>query len=223
MTATAFDNLDDYLALPRVSGLAVSADGSRVVTTVAELNDKRTEYVSAIWEVDPAGERPARRLTRGANGDSSPAFTVDGDLLFVSSRPTAENTDDSEKPPASLWRLPAGGGEAIEVLSMPGGVSVVRTARGADATVVVAPLLPSARDVDDDRRLRDLRKDNKVNAILHSGYPVRLLGQGPRPGRTAPVRRERTYAISPHSPAQRCAEPVATTPHSTSAPTADSW
>ena len=95
MTATAFDNLDDYLALPRVSGLAVSADGSRVVTTVAELNDKRTEYVSAVWEVDPAGERPARRLTRGANGDSSPAFTVDGDLLFVSSRPAA---DDAEAP-----------------------------------------------------------------------------------------------------------------------------
>jgi len=171
MTATAFDNLDDYLALPRVSGLAVSADGSRVVTTVAELNDKGTEHVSAVWEVDRAGERPARRLTRGPNGDFSPAFTADGDLLFVSSRPTADNTD---KPPASLWRLPAEGGEAVEVLSMPGGVSVVRTARGADAAVIGAPLLPSARDVEDDRRLRDLRKANNVNAILHSGYPVRF-------------------------------------------------
>ena len=81
MTATAFDNLDDYLALPRVSGLAVSADGTRVVTTVAALNDKRTEHVSAVWEVDPAGERPARRLTRSANGDSSPAFTVGNGLV----------------------------------------------------------------------------------------------------------------------------------------------
>lgn len=45
---TPFDDLDDYFALPRVSGLAVSPDGSRVVTTVAELNDKRTEYISAI-------------------------------------------------------------------------------------------------------------------------------------------------------------------------------
>ena len=170
VTATAFDNLDDYLALPRVSGLAVSADGSRVVTTVAELNDKRTDYVSAIWEVDPTGERPARRLTRGSNGDSSPAFTVDGDLLFVSSR----STGDADKPPASLWRLPAEGGEAVEVLSMPGGVTVVRTARGADATVIGAPLFPSARDADDDRRLRDLRETNNVSAILHSGYPVRF-------------------------------------------------
>src|ERR1700721_936056 len=174
MTATAFDNLDDYLALPRVAGLAVSADGSRVVTTVAELNDKRTDYVSAIWEVDPAGENPARRLTRGSNGDSAPAFTVDGDLLFISSQPTAENADGADKPPASLWRLPAGGGGAREGAAIPGGGSLVPTPPNAAATVIGAPLLPSARDVEDDRRLRDLRKDNNVSAILHSGYPVRF-------------------------------------------------
>ena len=106
MTATPFHDLDDYIALPRVSGLAVSPDGSRVVTTVAELNDKRTEYVTAVWEVDPAGQSPARRLTRGAKGESSPVFTADGDVLFVSVRPT----DDDDKPPAALWRLPAAGG-----------------------------------------------------------------------------------------------------------------
>jgi dipeptidyl aminopeptidase/acylaminoacyl peptidase len=174
MTATAFDNLDDYLALPQVSGLAVSADGSRLVTTVAELNDKRTERVTAVWELDSTGEQPARRLTRGATGDSSPAFTADGDLLFVSSRPSADDIAGSTKPAPSLWRLPAGGGEAVEALSMPGGVSAVRTARDADATVVVAPLFPAARDVEDDRRLRTLRKDNKVDAVLHTGYPVRF-------------------------------------------------
>jgi dipeptidyl aminopeptidase/acylaminoacyl peptidase len=174
VTATPFENLDDYLALPRVSDLAVSADGSRVVTTVAELNDKHTAYVSTIWELDPTGDRPARRLTRGPNGDSAPVFTVDGDLLFVSSRPSGENADGTGKPPASLWRLSADGGEATEVLSMPGGIEAVRTARGADAVVVRAPLLPSARDVDDDKRLRDLREASQVNAILHAGYPVRF-------------------------------------------------
>jgi hypothetical protein len=62
---------------------------------------------------DPTGRAPAYRLTRGANGESSPAFSVDGDLLFVSSRRTSDMPDD-EKPPASLWRLAAGGGEAVE-------------------------------------------------------------------------------------------------------------
>jgi dipeptidyl aminopeptidase/acylaminoacyl peptidase len=172
MIATGFDNLDDYLALPRVSGLAVSADGSRLVTTVAELNENRTEYVAAVWEIDPTGRQPARRLTHSAKGESSPAFTGDGDLLFVSARPTPGSTDD-DKPPASLWRLPANGGEAVEVLSMPGGVNVVRTACAADATVVGSPLLAAAPGVDDDRRLRDLRKKREVTAILPTGYPVR--------------------------------------------------
>ena len=166
---TPFDDLDEFLALARASGLAVTPDGSRVVTSIAELDDKRTEFVSAIWELDPDGRQPARRLTRGAKGESSPVFTADGDLLFVAARPTEED----DKPPASLWRLPAAGGEAVEVLALPGGVDGVRAARTAAVSVVAAKLLRSASDVDEDKRLRTLRNDNKVSAVLHSGYPVR--------------------------------------------------
>lgn len=169
MTATPFDDLDDYIALPRVSGLAVSPDGTRLVTTIAELNDKRTEYVSAVWELDPTGQRQARRLTRGAKGESSPVFTAAGDVLFVAARPT----EDDDKPPASLWRLPAAGGEAVETLALPGGVDAVRAARDADVAVARGPVLPSARSIDEDRRLRDQRKDNKITAIMHTGYPIR--------------------------------------------------
>jgi len=166
---TPFDDLDEFLALPRVSGLAVAPDGSRVVTSIAELNEKRTEFVSAIWELDPAGTQPARRLTRGAKGEASPSFTADGDLLFVAARPS----EDDEKPPAALWRLPAAGGEAAEALALPGDIDSVRCARTAPVTVVAAKLLRSASSVDEDKRLRTLRKDNKVSAVLHSGYPVR--------------------------------------------------
>lgn len=166
---TPFDDLDTYLALPRVAGLAVSPDGDRLVTTISELNTEGTEYVTAIWELDPAGEQPARRLTRGAKGEAGPVFTADGDLLFVAARPAP----GEEAPPAALWRLPRAGGEAIEELTAPGGVGGVHTARRADRTIVTAPLLPSATGIDDDKRLRSLRKDNKVSAILHSGYPVR--------------------------------------------------
>src|SRR5262249_45382155 len=141
----------------------------RVVTTISELNEKRTEYVTAVWELDPEGVRPARRLTRGAKGESSPVFTSDGDVLFVAVRPT----EDDDKPPAALFRLPASGGEAVEVFSPPGGVDGVRTARHASRSVLRTPLMPSADNLDDDRRLRTLRKDNKISAILHTGYPIR--------------------------------------------------
>ena len=169
MTPTPFHDLDDFFTLPRVSGLAVSPDGSRVVTTIAELSDKRTEFISAVWELDPAGQRPARRLTQGAKGESAPAFTAANDLLFVAARPT----DDDDKPPASLWRLPAAGGEATQVLDLPGGIDAVYAAREADVTLVGTSMLPSATGIDDDKRLRALRKDNKVTAVLHTSYPVR--------------------------------------------------
>jgi dipeptidyl aminopeptidase/acylaminoacyl peptidase len=169
MSETPFSDLDDFLALPRVSALAVSPDGSRIVTTVSELNEKRTDYVNAVWELDPAGRLPARRVTRGAKGESSPVFTSSGDLLFVAVRPT----EDDDKPPAAVWKLPAAGGEAVEVLALPGGVEAVKAARNAERAVVRAPFLPSSRDIDEDRRLRSLRKDNKITAILHAGYPIR--------------------------------------------------
>ncbi|BBZ29427.1 peptidase S9 [Mycolicibacterium madagascariense] len=167
-----FADLDAFLDLPRVSGLAVSPDGSRAVTTIGELDAKRTGFVTAVWELDVTGQRPARRLTRGVKGESSPVFTSRGDLLFLATRETP-GADGDDEPTASLWRLPADGGEAQAVLDLPGGIDAVHTARDADVTLVTAARLPSARDADDDRRLRAVRRDAKVTAILHTGYPVR--------------------------------------------------
>ena len=178
MTPTPFHDLDDFLALPRVSGLAVSPDGSRVVTTIAELNDKRTEFISAVWELDPAGEGPAEAVDPRHQGRVGTGVHRGNDLLFVAARPT----DEDDKPPASLWRLPAAGGEAIRVLDLPGGVDAVYAAREADVTLVGTTMLPSATDIDDDKRLRALRKDAKVTAVLHTGYPVRQWDHDIGPG-----------------------------------------
>src|SRR5829696_4376945 len=108
-STSPFHDLDAYVALPRLSGLALSLDGARLVTGVTTLNPKRTKYVTALWEVDPTGERPARRLTRSAKGESGARFTPDGSLLFVSARPDpdAEEPDDEEAP-AALGVFPPG-------------------------------------------------------------------------------------------------------------------
>jgi len=171
---TPFSNLDEYVALPRVSGLVLSPDGSRLVTQVSTLNKDGTKAHTALWEVFPTRARPARRLTRSAQGESGAAFTPDGDLLFTSSRPDVDTKDadkDAEVP--ALWLLPAGGGEARVVAVHPGGVAGVRTARSSPAVVFASDMLPSATNAAEDERLRTLRKDTKVSAILHDGYPVR--------------------------------------------------
>jgi len=166
-----FHDLDQYVAMPRLGGLAMSHDGTRLVTTVSTITKAGTGYATALWGVDPQGEHPAYRITRSAKGEAGAAFSRDGTLYFTSARPNPENDDDH--PEASLWEIPAGGGEARVVLSRPGGVGQVLCAREADVTLVVAGLLPGATDEKTHAAIHKARKDGGVQAILHDGYPVR--------------------------------------------------
>lgn len=170
---TPFADLQSFVALPRLAGLALSPDGSRLVTTVAGLDRDRTAWRPALWEVDPAGEAPAHRLTRGPKGESSPVFTPEGDLLFVSARPDPDTSADAPET-AALWSLPAGGGEAHVVRARPGGISAPLVAREAGTLLVTSATLPGAVTGDDDAARRRARTEKKVSAILHDGYPVRF-------------------------------------------------
>ena len=152
---TPFHDLEHYLSVPRVGGLTLSPDGKRLVTTVATLNGKGTEYVTALWELDPAGEKPARRITRSAKGEAGAAFAANGDLYFTSARPDPEAPD--EDPVSALWLLPAGGGEARVVHSRAGGVNAVLAAKDADATFVVAEVLAGSTDEENDKERRKTR------------------------------------------------------------------
>jgi len=181
---TPFHDLDEYVRLPRMSGLALSPDGSRLVTQVSTLNHDGTKTHTALWEVYPTRARPARRLTRSAQGETGAAFTPDGDLLFTSSRPNADAADEENDDTLALWVLPAGGGEARIVANRPGGVGDVRTARSSYAVVFTTNMLPRATDGKEDERLRTLRKEQKVTAVLHEGYPVRLWDKDLGPGAT---------------------------------------
>jgi dipeptidyl aminopeptidase/acylaminoacyl peptidase len=186
---TPFHDLDHYLAIPRVSGLSLSPDGRRLVTTVSTLNGKGTEYATALWELDPAGVKQARRITRSAKGEAGAAFAANGDVYFASARPDPDSPEGD--PINALWLLPADGGEARVVLSRPGGVGAVLTAKAADAAFVVAEVLAGSVDEEDDAERRKARKDNKVAAILHSEYPVRYWDADLGPGQP------RIFAVEP--------------------------
>lgn len=181
--STAFHDLAAFLALPRVSSLALSPDGTRLVTVVQELSTDGTRFIGALWDVDPSVERPARRLTRSGRGESAPAFQPDGTLLFLSARPVADPGDgEDDKPEAALWSLPAGGGEAVRLLARPGGISEYATAAGASRIGLAASLLPGAANAEQDARLREARQKAKVSAILHESTPVRRWDHDLGPG-----------------------------------------
>jgi dipeptidyl aminopeptidase/acylaminoacyl peptidase len=170
--SSPFLSLSDFVAIPRLGALALSADGSRLAVSVQTLDAEKKKWQSALWEVDPAGSRPARRLTRSAPGESSPVWAPDGSLLFTSARPDPDATEDGEHTPA-LWSLPAHGGEARLVVTRPGGIASLAVAADSGDVVVAAATMPggSATEADEERRKK--RKDAGVSAILHESYPIR--------------------------------------------------
>ena len=169
-----FADLAAYVAVPRLGGLALSPDGTRLAVGVQTLDTDRTAWQSALWEVDPAGRREPRRLTRSAKGESRPAWTPDGSLLFTSPRPDPGRSDgDDDEPRPALWSLPPGGGEARPVASRPGGIGGLLVAADSGDVVLVADTLPGGADGEDDERRRKERKEAGVTAVLHDRYPVR--------------------------------------------------
>ncbi len=170
-STSPFADLDAYVALPRTSSLLLSPSGDRLVTSVATLDAERARYVPSLWEVDPGGVRPARRLTHSDKGETAVSFLPDGGVLFTSARPGAGQDDDA---PPALWLLPAGGGEARVVAVRPGGIGGAVAAREEGTVVLTSATLPAATGSEDDERRRKARKDLKVSAILHEGYPVRF-------------------------------------------------
>src|SRR6187402_364738 len=173
MASTPFDSLDDYIALPRIEALALSPDGERVILTVAVLKKDGTAYERSLWSVPSDGSGSPKRLTRSAKGEAGAAFTASGDILFVSARPDADGEADDES--GQLWLLPATGGEARAVTRLAGGAGqIAATAEASDRVVIGAELLPGADTLEAEAKLRKLRKDKKVSAILHDAYPVRF-------------------------------------------------
>jgi dipeptidyl aminopeptidase/acylaminoacyl peptidase len=172
---TSFDDLHDYVAMPRLSGLRLSPDGTWLAATVAALSPDGKKFSSSIWRIC-AGDQPAVRLTRSAEGESNPEFLPDGSLLFLSRRPgqapgAPAAGDDKDKP--ALWLLPPGGGEARPIVAPPSGVTGLATARDAMRAVLVSPMLPGVTGTDEDAQRRQARSDAGVTAILHESFAVR--------------------------------------------------
>jgi dipeptidyl aminopeptidase/acylaminoacyl peptidase len=164
-----FDDLGAFTALPRLTGLTLSLDGSRLVAVLQQPDAKGARYTSSLWNLDLDGDAPTR-LTHSDKGETAPAFRPDGSLLFVSSRPDVAGSGDDEDDGA-LWCLPAAGEPSV-LSRRPGGLGGPVVAAGSGDVVLSGSRLTYSSD-DDDAARRSTRKDRKISAILHTGMPIR--------------------------------------------------
>lgn len=158
---------DRLVAQPRPTDLALAPDGTRLILSVQALDETGSRYTSELWEVDPAGEKDPRRVPGSRQGDSAPAFSADGTLLFLADRGSGES---GEEPGPSVWSLPERG-EAERIAQHPGGTTAFTAAARADALAWTAALLPGAADARTHAELLGRRRRAGVSAVLHEVAP----------------------------------------------------
>ena len=166
--------VEHMLRLPRLSSLHLSPDGRRLVVAVGRVGPEGTKMLTSLWQVDPAGVVPARRLTSSVAGEASEmAFLPDGSLLFISARPDPDAKPDPDRKISALWLLPPDGGEARLLAAPEGGITGIAAAREAATVVVGVAMHRGAIDFEADAARAKARKDAGVEALLFDDYPIR--------------------------------------------------
>src|SRR5699024_11197718 len=137
-------SIETLLDATRLAALETTR-GGRILAKVSSPDAKGTSYRSALVEID--GERLVP-LTRGSASVGAVAEAED----------------------AQLWALPVRG-EARELAARPGGFGGLTVA--GRHLVAELKVHSQAADEAEHRELSSQRKDAKVTAALHAGFPTR--------------------------------------------------
>ena len=177
MTHSAFDAaLSPLLDASRLTGVSVVA--GRVVTTVQQLTQDRTGYVTQLWDVT---EHPMQ-LTFADESVSAVEPARDGRIFFLSSRDSAAADPDAPAAAgAKLWVLPTMGEPSI-VAQRAWGFSGLQVAN--DKLVVAMQWHSGAATHQEHEELAATRDKAQVSGVVYSQFPTRYWNQDLPQGRT---------------------------------------
>jgi len=103
--------VEDLVRLERVGSPALSPDATRVVYTVRSTNMEKNKGNTQLWMLDlrNASAKPVR-LTQGDASSTDPEWSAKGDAIYFLSARSGSS---------QVYRMPAGGGDAVKVTDLP--------------------------------------------------------------------------------------------------------
>ncbi|HEY5099296.1 MAG TPA: S9 family peptidase [Gaiellaceae bacterium] len=148
---------EDVYELTGVADPRISPDGTRVAYQVWSIDKDKNDYRGAIWITRLDGSEEPEQFTAGDRRDGLPRWSPDGRWLsFVSNR-------GEDKTPASLYLIPAEGGEARKLTDLKESVESAEWSPDSTHIVFTARDRDEAYDQEDDRK----RTPRRFRRVFH--------------------------------------------------------
>jgi dipeptidyl aminopeptidase/acylaminoacyl peptidase len=158
-------SVHDMLAMDRIVGADVSPDGRTVVFVVSRTDLDHNRRRTDLWAVGADGAG-LRQLTSHEASDTDPRWSPDGRAVFFLS---------SRSGSSQVWRLPADGGEAVQVTRQPLDVGSFRVTPDGTKLVVSMEVFAGTTVAETQKRLdaEEARARSGPSGMLYDHLFVR--------------------------------------------------
>lgn len=156
-------NVDDMLAMQRVSQSVVSPDGKWVVFTVSDTDVEANRRRSDVW-LSAVDGSSLRRLTAHEENDGTPEWSSDGQAVYFLSTRTGSS---------QVWKIAPSGGEAEQVTKLPLDVGGFRVLPDGKQMILTVEVWPETRTIADSVKRDEAEAKKKSSARAYESLLFR--------------------------------------------------
>ncbi len=148
---------DDLYGIPRCIDPQISPDSRQIAFVLKTTDVKSSSSQYHLWVMNSDGTN-IKQFTTGDSRDSQPRWTLDGKYILFNS-----NRSGSYQ----VWKIPANGGEAVQVTDIASGVSEYEVTPKGMELLIVSETFPDCTDDDCYKTKMEEIKNSPTKARLY--------------------------------------------------------